>query len=133
MSTTAVRTKRRILVADDNSAMRRVIVRHLEADDHEVVQAEDGHQLLHWIDLSNRDLASPPFFDVIVTDHRMPGATGLQCLEHLRARGDTTPVLLITAFGDDALHRAARASGAHAVLDKPLDLRVLRAAVRAAL
>lgn len=124
--------KPRILVADDNRAMRELIARSLDGE-HDVLQAEDGHQLLRWIDLSNLHLGSPPLFDLIVSDHRMPGATGMQCLEYMRSRGDSTPLLLITAFGDAAIHRGARSQGACAVLDKPFDLEVLRSIVRAAL
>lgn len=126
------RTKRCILVADDNQAMRELITKKLAAE-HDVLQAADGHQLLRWIDLSNLHLGSPPLFDLVVTDHRMPGATGMQCLEYMRSRGDTTPLLLITAFGDASIHRAARSNGACAVLDKPFDFDVLRSIVRAAL
>ncbi len=119
----------RILVAEDNEAMLRLITRHLQAERHEVLQAHDGRELMHWIDQAARHSGRSPLFDLIVADHRMPGPSGLQCLVCLRTRGAATPVILITAFGDPHLHAAALAFGARAVLDKPLDLRQLSTAV----
>lgn len=126
----------RILIAEDNEAMLCLITRHLGGDGWEVLHAHDGHELMQWIERAKDQRASAdpeatPLFDVVVSDVRMPGPSGLQCLSELRAVGDPTPVILITAFGSDHLHCEAMAAGARAVLDKPLDLRQLRAAVRA--
>jgi DNA-binding response OmpR family regulator len=109
--------------------MLRLITRRLQGDTHEVLQARDGHELMRWVERSARQPDREPLFDLIVTDHRMPGPTGLQCLVDLRARGSTTPLILITAFGDAQLHEMAIASGACVVLDKPLDFQQLRLAV----
>ncbi|QDL94332.1 response regulator (plasmid) [Paroceanicella profunda] len=57
----------------------------------------------------------------IVSDYRMPGRSGLELLEELRARACTVPFILVTAFLSEPLRRRALASGALAVLDKPLD------------
>lgn len=119
----------RILVAEDNDAMLRLITRRLQGDQHEVLQARDGHELMHWVELLAEQRLGDPLFHLIVADHRMPGPNGLQCLLDLRARGRDTPLILITAFGDQELHRTAIASGACLVLDKPLDFQQLRIAV----
>jgi len=59
----------------------------------------------------------------------MPGLTGLDVLAILRCANRTTPVILITAFGDEATHAEGRELGAVAVLDKPFNVQELRTAV----
>ena len=61
-------------------------------------------------------------FDAIVTDLRMPGLDALEVLRRMRAEGISVPVVLLTAFSDEQVRRAARSLGACAVLDKPIDL-----------
>jgi CheY-like chemotaxis protein len=119
----------RILVAEDNDAMLRLITRRLQSDQHEVLQARDGYELMHWVERSANHDGATPLLDLIVADHRMPGPTGLQCLLEFRSRGCSAPWILISAFGDTQLHEAALACGARAVLDKPLDFQQLRTAV----
>jgi DNA-binding response OmpR family regulator len=51
----------------------------------------------------------------------MPGLTGMQVLERVRARGWTTPVVLISAFGDEETRRLATSLGANAFVSKPID------------
>ncbi len=69
--------------------------------------------------------------DVVVSDIRMPGASGLDLLAGLRRDDWTTPVVLITAFGDPGgRHAEAYRLGADAVLDKPLDVDDLRLVVQ---
>jgi DNA-binding NtrC family response regulator len=67
----------------------------------------------------------PP--DVLVSDVRMPGLGGLDVLRGLRHCEWANPVILITAFGDEATHLEAVRLGAAAVLDKPFDVDDLRA------
>jgi CheY-like chemotaxis protein len=120
----------RILVADDNDAMLRVITRALHRDGYDVEHARDGAELMHWVDALTDPIEPAPQIDLIVTDLRMPKCSGQECLEQLRIRGNRTPVILITAFGDDRVKRAAHASGVGAMFDKPVDLEQLRSAVR---
>ena len=119
----------RILVAEDNEAMLRLLARHLRSDGHEVIEARNGFELMHWVDLMVQSTGEQPLLDLIVTDLRMPMYSGQQCLEELRMRGLATPVIMVTAFGSDEVHRAALASGA-TVFDKPLKFEELLAAVR---
>jgi DNA-binding response OmpR family regulator len=65
----------------------------------------------------------------IVTDLRMPGLSGLDLLALLRCASVRVPVILVSAFHDDASRAEARALGATAVLDKPVDVDVLAALV----
>jgi CheY-like chemotaxis protein len=115
----------RILVAEDDAAMRLLIVESLQADGYEVQEAHDGSALLHHVSAANS-------IDLIVSDIRMPFLSGLQILETLRAEGRTIPVLLMTAFGEDETRAKVEALGAH-LLDKPFALSELRTLVRALL
>ena len=62
----------------------------------------------------------------------MPGLSGLDVLQHIRARGDQVPVILITASDDPELERTATAAGAFCLLRKPFSTDALMDAVRSA-
>jgi CheY-like chemotaxis protein len=122
----------RILVADDQTEMRTLIRKMLVRRGYEVVEAADGPGLVKvLIDGLTAEESRAP--DLIVTDVRMPGFTGLEVLARLRREQWTTPVILITAFGDAQLHGEALRLGAACVLNKPFDMDELRTAVEAAL
>ncbi|KLD74867.1 response regulator transcription factor [Xanthomonas hyacinthi] len=109
----------RIALADDQILVRAGLRALLQAQGIAVAcEADDGEALL-------AALAATPV-DVVLSDIRMPGLDGIQALQQLRARGDATPVLLLTTFDDaDLLLRAADA-GAQGFLLKdaaPEDLR----------
>ena len=67
--------------------------------------------------------------DLLVSDIRMTGFTGLEVLAGLRDLTWRIPTLLMTAYGDDATHAQARSLGARAVFTKPFDLDDLRTVV----
>jgi len=115
---------RHIFVADDDADMRAFLAEQLRADGHEVSELRNGFELLQRL----REVCSSPLRwpDAIVSDVRMPGHSGLEVLAALRRAGWTTPVILITAFGDRRLHDRAREFGAAALLDKPFDIDELR-------
>jgi CheY-like chemotaxis protein len=120
----------RILVAEDETEMRRIVVETLREDGYEVVALADGGRLL--VDIAARlkakEGSDDEAVDLIVSDIRMPICTGLQILEVLRKAGWPTPVILMTAFGDDETRRHAESLMA-VLFDKPFDLDDLRIAV----
>ncbi len=61
----------------------------------------------------------------IITDIKMPGLSGIEMTERLRAMGYATPVIMITARADASLERQAYASGAVCLLKKPFETGVL--------
>ena len=69
----------------------------------------------------------------LLLDIHMPGAAGTELLAVLRARGNDIPVVVVTGRVDDAIHQAARAAGAIAVLQKPVGEAVLMASLVVAL
>lgn len=123
------RTPVEVLVAEDDDDMRRLVVQALCDEGFNVLAARSGSELLEHI--GNRMLAreGQPL-DLIVTDVRMGGVTGLEVLAGLREHDWSTPVILMTAFGDAELHAEAKRLGVVAVLDKPFDLDALRSLVR---
>lgn len=118
--------RKRILVAEDDREMRRVVVDALRGEGHEVYDVGDGGALL--IELARNDRFHWQTVDLVVSDVRMPLCSGLQALETLRAANARTPFLLLTAFGDADMHARADQLGA-ALLDKPFSVTRLRTTV----
>ncbi len=118
----------RVLLAEDDDEMRRLLASALRRDGFEVIEIEDGVELFNYIGLvwMNDRTQTPP--DLVISDVRMPGFTGLEILDLLYQADSGLPVILITAFGDEETHARARALGARAVFDKPFDLDDLRTA-----
>jgi DNA-binding NtrC family response regulator len=120
----------RVLLADDDAAMRTLLVCALRRAAFEVVEACSGSELLELLASGLERI--PPFgFDLIISDVRMPGYDGLNVLAALRQLSIETPVILITAFGTAANHAAAAKLGA-ALLDKPFDVDDLMTLARSA-
>lgn len=121
----------RVLLAEDNGEMRDLLALTLRAEGYEVHECIHGMDLLQQLKPLFTNESIP--FDVIVSDIRMPGVTGLEVLEGTHEAAPRPPVILITAFGDEDTHATAKRCGAHAVLDKPFTLDKLMAAVKDAL
>ena len=122
----------RILVAEDDLHMRRLIAGTLRAAGYRVVEASDGAEVLERVESTIwRDRHG--LFGAIVADMNMPALTGLDVLAALRCAEIDTPFILVTAFGDEGVRAEATWLGATAVLDKPFDLAELRSSVRSAL
>jgi DNA-binding NtrC family response regulator len=116
-----------IIVADDDPDMRELLAQVLRSDGHEIAEARNGDELFQRLG-SFWARGSEP--DLVISDVRMPGCTGLGVLAHMNEDDRFAPVILITGFGDHELHARAITLGAVAVLDKPFDLDELRELVR---
>ncbi len=108
----------RILVVEDDGEMRLLLAAILRLDGHLVVAARNGAQGLDWLTLLCREREGP---DLVITDLRMPGCSGLDVVRAARLLDGSLPVVLMTAFGDPTVHDAAYELGAVAVIDKPFD------------
>jgi CheY-like chemotaxis protein len=116
----------RILVAEDDPAFRYLVASALRADAHEVVEVSNGVDLIDVLGGSLIPEWGAVPFDLVLSDVRMPGWSGLDALASLGKAFALPPVVFITAFGDDELHSRALRAGAAAVLDKPIDIDDLR-------
>lgn len=122
----------RILVAEDDVEMRRLVIEALLKDGHQVVDVTDGGELLIRITSYYRLHPTPEPIDLIVTDVRMPVVNGLEIVRALREARWKTPIVIMTAFGDSEMRAHAEKLGA-VVIDKPFKMDVLRSIVRSLL
>jgi DNA-binding response OmpR family regulator len=115
----------RVVLAEDDAEMRSLVADALRADGYDVVELADGGRLL--VDMAERlkGGGAGDSLDLLVSDIRMPICSGLQILAALRDAHWRTPVILMTAFGDEATRRQAESLAA-VLLDKPFDLDDLR-------
>jgi CheY-like chemotaxis protein len=112
----------RVVLAEDDTELRALIASVLRAEGHEVVEIRDGTELLEYVADHVRADGTLHDVDLLISDIRMPGFTGLHVVAALRKVSGNTPVILITAFGDEHTHEYAKSLDVAAVLDKPFDL-----------
>ncbi|HEX5899514.1 MAG TPA: response regulator transcription factor [Solirubrobacteraceae bacterium] len=115
----------RILVVDDEPAVREALERILRLDGFEVALASDGREAV-------RSQADAPA-DAVLLDVLMPGLDGLEVCRRMRDIGDRTPVLMLTARDQVGDRVAGLEAGADDYLSKPFALEELLARVRALL
>jgi len=114
----------RILIVDDDPGQRSLLNSFLRGQHFQTVTAESGEQAL--------ELLRGGKFDLMISDVRMPGLSGLETLRLARQEHPALPVLLVTAFTDIRDAVAAMRDGAVNYLAKPIDLDELLATVRQA-
>ncbi len=122
MTTTEPIRQAQVLLAEDDAELRRFLCEVLRKRGYKVTEADSGDALLDRLwERARREGR----FDLIISDVRMPGFTGLEVLDGLRDEYDPsigdTPLIFITAFGDAEVHSEAERLGA-VVFDKPFDV-----------
>ena len=110
-----------ILLADDDLEMRKMLSWSLGGKGYEVSECDDGYCLMKRLGFLEPSETIQDI-DLIISDIRMPGVTGMQVLENAKEFEDFPPIILITAFGDADTHNQAEKFGAAALLDKPFDV-----------
>ena len=113
----------RILLAEDEAAMSRALVKIFEKSNYSVDAVYDGQEALDYLDGGN--------YDAAVLDIMMPKVDGITVLRRLRETGSDLPVLLLTAKSEVDDKVLGLDSGADYYLTKPFDAKELLAAVRA--
>ena len=113
----------RVLVVDDEPAVREVLQRILRLEGYEVELAVDGREAL------GRQRAAPA--DAIVLDVLMPHVDGLEVCRRMRGAGDRTPVLMLTARQEVSERVAGLEAGADDYLPKPFSIDELMARLKA--
>src|SRR6186997_2837570 len=116
----------KILVVDDERAVRESLRRALELEGYQVELAEDGERALEQV-------ASPSAPDAVILDVLMPGIDGLEVCRRLRAEDNAVPVLMLTARSEVDSRVAGLDAGADDYLPKPFALAELLARLRALL
>lgn len=114
-----------ILVVEDEVSMREVLCMLLEGEGYDVTAASDGDE---GIALMEKDI-----YDLIITDIKMPGATGFELLDKSKEISPDTLVIMITAFGTMESGVEAMKLGAYDYIHKPFKIDEIRLIVRNAL
>jgi DNA-binding response OmpR family regulator len=118
-----------ILLAEDDLEMRKLLAWSLTHKGYQVTQCADGTSLMGKLGLLGPGHRAQPH-DLIISDIRMPGRTGLEVLESARELPDFPPMILITAFPDAESQAQAERLGALAMMAKPFDIEELLDKVR---
>ncbi len=115
----------RVLVVEDDAAMRRLLVAVFRRQRYAVASAANGLEAL--------ELLAAERFDLLLSDIRMSPMGGLSLATRARALAPSTKILLVTAYGAEEDAQRALSAGADSYLEKPFSLRRLLATVRALL
>ena len=112
----------RILLAEDEKALSKAIVKIFEKNNYSADAVYDGEYALAYIEMGN--------YDVAVLDIMMPKMDGITVLKKIRAEGNQIPVLMLTAKSEIEDRVLGLDSGANDYLPKPFDTRELLARIR---
>jgi two-component system nitrogen regulation response regulator NtrX len=112
----------KILIIDDEQAIRKALREILEYESFTITEAEDGPTALKILEKET--------FDVIFCDIKMPRMDGMEALSKLKEKGIETPVIMITGHGNVETAVEALKKGAYDFIQKPLDLNRILVSVR---
>jgi len=112
---------RRILIIEDDDEMRSLLKDFFEEEGYESASVSNGSEAIHKLVRES--------FDLIITDVRMPGLTGLDILPGIKKLQPQAPIIVITAFGSEEVSRRALERGATVYLEKPIHFHQLRTLV----
>src|SRR4030095_11980783 len=104
----------RILIADDHETLRRGLAQALAEASHDVEEAPNGKAAIEKL--------HECFVDVVVSDLKMGGSTGIEVLKTAKSLHPTTAVILMTAFGSVSTAVEAIKSGAFDYVQKPFEI-----------
>ena len=113
----------RLLYAEDEKSLARAVSAILVKNNYAVDVVSDGESALDYLATGN--------YDGAILDVMMPKLDGIEVLRRMRARGDSTPVLLLTAKAEIDDRVTGLDSGANDYLTKPFDMKELLARIRA--
>ena len=115
----------RILLVDDEQPIQTLLSFPLQRDGYEVVQAADGPEALARFD--------EQIFDLVVLDVMLPRMDGLEVCRRLRAKGETVPIIMLTAKSEEIDKVLGLELGADDYITKPFSIREFRSRIRAML
>jgi DNA-binding response OmpR family regulator len=107
-----------VLIIEDDEEMRSLLKDFFREEGFETDSVSNGHDAF--------GILIKRIFDLVVTDVRMPGLTGLDILPRIKKIQPEVPIIVITAFGTEEVRRKAFERGANAYLEKPIAFQELR-------
>jgi two-component system OmpR family response regulator len=116
--------KGRVLVVDDEAAIRALVAKIVERAGYPVDTARDGAEAIEKVGETE--------YAVIVLDLMMPNIDGYGLIRHLKARGGNRPAIIVVSAGDSAAFRQLDGAVVHSILRKPFDIDVLGDLIAAA-
>ena len=119
--TEAPTKKLRVLVADDEPLVRRLLTEYLTGDQHTVESATNGREAL--------EIFSQGTFDVVISDRGMPELNGDQLAAAIKKVAPDTPFIMLTGFGEMMQVSEEHPAGVDLVVGKPVTLSSLRQAL----
>ncbi len=106
------------MIIEDDEEMRSLLEDFLEEEGFETDSVGNGSEAFR--------ILVREIFDVVITDIRMPGLTGLEIIPGVRKLQPETSIIVITAFGSEEVHQKVIERGADSYLEKPLQFHELR-------
>ncbi len=119
-----------ILLVEDDDDSRDVLVEQFVADGYHVAAVADGSEALHFVRNGLEAGLEAYRPDVLVSDIRMPGISGLELLSEIRGLMPALPAVMMTGFGSEKLRQDALTLGCDEVLFKPLSYADMEQTVR---
>lgn len=127
MKAKATEVKKRVLIVDDERAVRKTVRSVLESAGYECAESENGAAALAWLEENKAD--------VVIADYHMPVLSGIKLLERVsrKANGKSLPVIMLSGLLKEKDKQKALELGAYAIVDKPCNFRELVVTVEEAL
>ena len=117
--------KIKILIADDETSVRKLLSRSLTDKDYDCTAVPDGSDALHEMESGE--------FDVVLLDMNMPGKSGIETLKEITSKYPDTVVIMVTSLSDIDTAIEAMKQGAYDYILKPVDLDILMVSIDKAL
>ena len=119
----------RVLVVDDEPAVRNIVRLILEKAGYEVLEAENGEAAIEALNTGENRLV----LDVVICDIRMPKINGVQAIEYFQRQYPHVPIIVLTAYPETQMAVSFMRTGVADYLIKPVDAQKLRDAVESAM
>jgi CheY-like chemotaxis protein len=120
-----MKTQRKVLVVDDDPVIAKSFDRVLSGKGYAVIMARDGDEALRKLRDEN--------YDVVFTDIKMPGMSGIEVAERIKATQPWLPVVIVTGYGTEENEARAEAAGVSGFLRKPLSPEMIEGSAQKAL
>ncbi len=101
----------KILIVDDDPNMHRMLELYLSQENYAITTASSARKVLARMNINQ--------YSLIISDLQMPDIDGIAFIGELRNRNDQTPIIVVSAYGDEEIKQKALDAGANRILEKP--------------